>query len=332
MALTNEKIHATADELHAQGINPTLAEVRKALGGGSFTTIGEAMKSWREGHQDEQQLQQVALPSGITDRLQSLGAEVWQTAIDMANDRLAKEREALEVIKAKAQAETDEAQEAVKTLESEQAGLLVQLDEVTATAETATEAVKKANTEWDTTKQMLIDTKHELALEQTKTKTAEKQLAASSSALDKASTGLTASSLKVVELETIAQSDKVEIERLKSELVDAKTKLDKVTTAHDKIEVASAEVKGKLTVTTAQRDELKKDLEVRTTERDELSVINNQLTNDKDRLTAEHGTLNKTYDELLANYLSEQEQVTALQANLEKVQGELAITQNKQDD
>lgn len=332
MALTKEKIHATADELHAQGINPTLAEVRKALGGGSFTTIGEAMKSWREGHQDEQQLQQVALPSGITDRLQSLGADVWQTAINMANDRLAKEREALEVIKAKAQAETDEAQEAVKTLEGEQVGLLVQLDEVTATVETATEAVKHANAERDATKQMLIDTKHQLALEQTKTKTAETQLAESRSALDKASQDLTATSLKVAELETIAKSDKAEIERLKSDLADAKTKLDTVTTERNAIQVASAEVKGELKATTAQRDELKEDLKERTIERDELSVINNQLTNDKNSLTAEYGALNKKYDALSANYLSEQEQVTALQANLKEVQSELAIAQSKQDD
>lgn len=55
------------------------------------------------------------------------GADVWQTAVDIANDRLVKDREALESIKAKAQAETDEAQEAVKTLEGEQADLLVQL-------------------------------------------------------------------------------------------------------------------------------------------------------------------------------------------------------------
>ncbi|QUY53590.1 DNA-binding protein [Psychrobacter pacificensis] len=61
---------------------------------------------------------------------------IWQTAVDIANDRLVKDREALESIKAKAQAETDEAQEAVKTLEGEQADLLVQLDEVTTTAET----------------------------------------------------------------------------------------------------------------------------------------------------------------------------------------------------
>lgn len=331
MAITKEKIHAKADELHAQGINPTLAEVRKALGGGSFTTIGEAMKSWREDHQEEQQLQQVALPSGITDRLQSLGAEVWQTAINMANDRLAKEREALEVIKAKAQAETDEAQEAVKTLEGEQAGLLVQLDEVTATAETANKAIEQANAERDTTKQMLIDTEHQLALEQTKTKNTETQLAKSSSALDKASTDLTASSLKVAELETIAKSDKAEIERLKSELADAKTELKTVTAERNDIEVASAEVKGELKALTDQRDEIKEDLKQRTTERDELSVINEQLTRDKDSLIAEHGVLNKKYDELSDNYLSEQEKVTALQADLEKMQGELVITQSKQD-
>ena len=43
MALTTEQIHQTAQELTDQGINPTLANVRSALGGGSFTTIGEAI-------------------------------------------------------------------------------------------------------------------------------------------------------------------------------------------------------------------------------------------------------------------------------------------------
>ena len=42
----------------------------------------------------------------VAERLQTLGADMWQTAIDIANDRLVKEREALEIIKTKAQAET----------------------------------------------------------------------------------------------------------------------------------------------------------------------------------------------------------------------------------
>jgi hypothetical protein len=44
---TTTEIHAIADRLAATGQRPTLAAVRKELGGGSFTTISEAMKDWR---------------------------------------------------------------------------------------------------------------------------------------------------------------------------------------------------------------------------------------------------------------------------------------------
>ena len=147
MALTTQQIHAVADQLQADGIKPTLAEVRKALGGGSFTTISDAMQSWREEHREEQQLQQIELPSNINDRLQSLGADVWQTAIDIANDRLAKERDALEVIKAKAQQDVDEYAESVKLLEDENKDLLQELDKESEKAEEAVSQRDKALTE-----------------------------------------------------------------------------------------------------------------------------------------------------------------------------------------
>ncbi|EBG1931025.1 KfrA, partial [Salmonella enterica] len=41
MAITEEQIMRAADELDQEGQNPTLARVRKKLGGGSFTTISE---------------------------------------------------------------------------------------------------------------------------------------------------------------------------------------------------------------------------------------------------------------------------------------------------
>lgn len=147
MALTTQQIHAVADQLQADGIKPTLAEVRKALGGGSFTTISDAMQSWREEHREEQQLQQIELPSNINDRLQSLGADMWQTAINMANDRLVKERDALEVIKAKAQQDVDEHKESVKTLEDENKDLLQELDKESEKAEEAVSQRDKALTE-----------------------------------------------------------------------------------------------------------------------------------------------------------------------------------------
>ena len=47
MAITKQDILAVADALDAEGVKPTLAAVRKKLGGGSFSTISEAMKEWK---------------------------------------------------------------------------------------------------------------------------------------------------------------------------------------------------------------------------------------------------------------------------------------------
>ncbi|WP_188018958.1 DNA-binding protein [Psychrobacter sp. ANT_H56B] len=318
MAITTQQIHATADQLQEQGIKPTLAEVRKALGGGSFTTISEAMKSWRQDHHEEEQLRQVDLPSGITERLHTLGADVWQTAIDMANDRLVKEREALEVIKAKGQAETDEAQEAVKTLEGEQSDLLEQLDEVMATAETEAIKANQATAERDNLKQTLSDTQHQLELERIKADTTQAQLIEAQAALHKQSTELSASVSTVAKLEATAESDKAEIARLKTELEAVKVELKTVTTERNEITTVTAEVKGELKAITAERDK--------------LSGLYDQLTQTQANVEAEHRLLNKQYDELSTNYLSEQGRVTALQTELKKAQSELAVAQNKNND
>ena len=45
MALTTADIHAAAGALVAAGKKPTLAAIRAALNTGSYSTIGEAMKS-----------------------------------------------------------------------------------------------------------------------------------------------------------------------------------------------------------------------------------------------------------------------------------------------
>lgn len=309
MAITTQQIHAIADQLQEQGVKPTLAEVRKALGGGSFTTISEAMKSWRQDHQEEEQLRQVELPGGLTERLQSLGADMWQTAIDMANDRLVKEREALEVIKVKAQAETNEAQEAVKTLEAEQADLLGQMDEVTATAEAAAITASQITSERDTLTQTLGDTQHQLEIERVKADTAQVQLVELRSKLDKQSIELSANVSKVAMLEATADSDKAEIARLQAELTAAKAELKTVTAEHNEITTVTAEVKGELKAITAERDK--------------LSGLNEQLMQTQAKIEAEHKVLDKQYSELSTRYLSEQKQVTILQAELEKAQNEL---------
>lgn len=305
MALTTQDIHAAADQLLEQGIKPTLAEVRKALGGGSFTTISDAMQSWKREQQEEQELQQVDLPSGITERLNTLGADMWQTAIDMASDRLSKEREALEVVKAKAQAETDEAQEAVKTLEGEQADLLQQLDEVATTAETATKSAQQAAADHDVIKQTLSETQHQLELEHIKAETEQSQLAEVRTALDKQSIELSASLSKVATLEATADSDKAEIARLKAELKETKVELKTVTAERNEIQTTTAEIKGELKAITAERDK--------------LSGMTDKLTKAQATLSAEHKVLDKQYHELSASYKVEQEKTDTLTAEIEKM-------------
>lgn len=263
MALTIQDIHATADRLAEQGIKPTLAEVRKALGGGSFTTISDAMKSWRQEQQIEQQLQQIDLPSSIEERLKSLGAEMWQSAINMANERLAAEREALAVAQTKAQAETDEAREAVKMLEAEQAELLEQLDAHQAKAEQATDdaiqsrialetatAQHKADT--DTIKQQLDDTQHKLELEQQRSSTAQQALDELRVKFDETSAQLTQSRENIATYHAQSAAQTAEIERLKSELAESK---DLNTQKAAKIEQLANELAnktGRLEVTTEQ--------------------------------------------------------------------------------
>ena len=315
MAITTQQIHSIADQLHEQGIKPTLAEVRKALGGGSFTTISEAMKSWRQDNQQEEQLRQVELPSGIAERLQTLGADMWQTAIDIANDRLVKEREALESIKAKSQAETDEAQEAVKTLESEQTDLLGQLDEVAATAEATAITAAQVTFERDTLTQTLSDAQHQLELERAKTAAAQAQLTDLRRSFDQQSKDLSANISKVATLEATANSDKAEIARLQAELTATKDELKTVTTERNEIATDTAEVKGELKAIIAERNK--------------LSGLNDQLTQTQAKLEAEYSVLNKQYSELSSRHLSEQERVTVLQDQLQKAQDELILIQNK---
>ena len=144
MAITVEQIHQTADSLAQQGIKPTQTNVREALGGGSFTTIAEALKSWRQEQETVTQLQAVVIPQDITDRTQTLTAQIWETAQALANERLTKEREALAHKEALAIAEVDEAQAVVITLENEQAELLQKLDELSAQLVTTQSELEQA--------------------------------------------------------------------------------------------------------------------------------------------------------------------------------------------
>lgn len=128
MAITREQILETASKLAEQGIKPTQTNVRESLGGGSFTTISEVLREWRQEQDQTAQLQQIVIPHDITDKTNLLIAQLWETAQNLANDRLVAEREALSHKEALINAEIDESNKIIETLENEQSELTAQLD------------------------------------------------------------------------------------------------------------------------------------------------------------------------------------------------------------
>ena len=119
MAITKEQIFQAADELDAAGQNPTLANVRKQVGGGSFTTISEAMNEWRARKTSQATPMREPAPQAVTEKLAELAGDLWGVALDMANNRLAAEREALEAVRQENEVARQEAAELADQLTAE---------------------------------------------------------------------------------------------------------------------------------------------------------------------------------------------------------------------
>ncbi len=115
---TREEILAAADSLVEAGERPTLAAVRKRVGGGSFTTISEAMAEWRASRQE-------AKPAGepVPESLGKAGldwvAVIWAQAQALAGERVQAEREALEAARVEMEQERAEAVELADGLSGE---------------------------------------------------------------------------------------------------------------------------------------------------------------------------------------------------------------------
>ena len=119
MTSTTTRIFEIADELDAAGHNPTLASVRKALGGGSYTTISGAMAEWRANKAAKETPVKEAAPQAITELLEQLGAEIWAQSLQLCHARLSAERGALEKDRQEINAQRKEAADLADQLSSE---------------------------------------------------------------------------------------------------------------------------------------------------------------------------------------------------------------------
>jgi hypothetical protein len=119
MAISRKAIFDAADALDAGGQRPTLAALRKAVGGGSFTTISEAMKEWWAGRALREAPVREPAPAVVGERLSEVAGEIWALALQVANERLAGEREAFDAARVQAEQEKVEAVELADAVSAE---------------------------------------------------------------------------------------------------------------------------------------------------------------------------------------------------------------------
>lgn len=111
MAITREQIWAAADEIEAAGERPTLAAIRTRIGG-SFSTIGPALNEWKQRRIERSRPSTDPTPAPVIEQAATLAHGIWSAAIEIANARLASERETLEQMRTDAAEQLAEAVEA----------------------------------------------------------------------------------------------------------------------------------------------------------------------------------------------------------------------------
>jgi uncharacterized coiled-coil DUF342 family protein len=115
---TKDEIWAAAQALANAGERPTLAAVRKAVGGGSFTTISEAMAEWRA-RQEQPKVTVDPAPERIGVQAAELANALWAQASALAHEKLQAERAALEASRQELEQERAEAAELADSLSVE---------------------------------------------------------------------------------------------------------------------------------------------------------------------------------------------------------------------
>jgi chromosome segregation ATPase len=175
MALTHEQIWKTADELNAGGVKPTLAAVRKAIGSGSYTTISEALKEWRQQKEQVDRVDEVVVPDAVKSVVLDAGKAIWQAALETSREEVEgmrsslKEREE-ELSKESAEAlaladqmsnEAEQSKAEIKQLEESMIEAETQAKEAEAVAEEREKRIRSLEEDKEALQEQLGKTKEE---------------------------------------------------------------------------------------------------------------------------------------------------------------------------
>lgn len=119
MAITKEQVFKVCDAMFAEGENPTLINIRKALGSGSFSTISNMLAEWKAASPKEDVPIINDLPEDLQDQLDALGRRFLAAAVKVADENAAKAQAEADARVAEAHAGRTEALDALQAVQAE---------------------------------------------------------------------------------------------------------------------------------------------------------------------------------------------------------------------
>jgi chromosome segregation ATPase len=108
--VTDETVFEIADQLTANGEKVTNRAVWSAIGGGSMTTISQALRRWKERQvlQITQPIERTPLPASLVDVLHNAATQLWEAAQAETKSELEQLAQATNARIAEAQSERDD--------------------------------------------------------------------------------------------------------------------------------------------------------------------------------------------------------------------------------
>jgi predicted RNase H-like nuclease (RuvC/YqgF family) len=111
-------VFTICDELNEKGIKPTLARVREALGGGSFTTIQPLLKEWKDKRSEVSPTVETVVPNHMIDLVTTMASRIWKEAESKAAEELKAYKDAMQAKLDESNLEKEDALEEVTRLEA----------------------------------------------------------------------------------------------------------------------------------------------------------------------------------------------------------------------
>lgn len=92
--ITKQDVWSAATAIDAAGGKPTVVEIRKRLGVGSYTTITNALREWQK-DDDSEEVKSLDVPSVVDEKASQFAADLYSIAFDIASKSFDDERAVL---------------------------------------------------------------------------------------------------------------------------------------------------------------------------------------------------------------------------------------------